>query len=259
MPLLGHHPIYISLFIGISLINLTRLSIHYKNKSIILSPIIFVMFFQILTLFIISGKATILALIIVAIFIYFHKYQNKTKTALFCILSAIIIGAILFLTPQTRSRFKELINKKTYYIQKLNENNSSQIRIAIWKTSLENIKKAPILGYGIGDVQNVLNSSYKSNYPILLKTQYNSHNQYFGVWLSTGILGLIFFIYFLYFNFKIGFINKDFTFLAILLFFCINFLTENIIERQAGATLFFFFINLFGFYNYSKSLENKII
>ncbi|MEN8185833.1 MAG: O-antigen ligase family protein, partial [Bacteroidota bacterium] len=146
----------------------------------------------------------------------------------------------------------------TYSSEKIDKYNSSQIRIAIWKTSLENIKEAPIFGYGIGDVKSVLNESYKSNFPLLLEKNYNSHNQYFGIWLSTGIIGLLLFFYFLSFNYKLAIDSKDYLFLAILIFFSLNFLTENILERQTGAMLFFFLINLFGFYNYKKLLRLKL-
>ena len=255
LPWIGQHPIYLGLFIGVSLINLIYRNI--KRDIYFIVPSLLFLFLLLSSLFYISSKGAILYLVISVIIVYFIKMKNK-KESFF--ISIVILGVtiiFIFFTPHINKRFMELVRIKTYTSENIDINNSSQIRLAIWKTSIESIKKSPITGYGIGDVQNVLNNSYKNKYPILLKTQYNSHNQYFGIWLSTGIIGILIFIYFLYFNFKIGFKNKDFTFLAILLFFCLNFLTENIIERQTGATLFFFFINLFGFYNHSDSLESK--
>jgi len=253
LPWLGQHPIYVGLFIGISIINLFSQSYRIYKKEVIYSSLsTFLIIFLTSTLFIISNKGTIFSLILIGFFIYLFKSKNKIQSFIisFIILST-FLSFILF-TPRINNRFKELIKLETYSIQNIDINNSSQIRIAIWKTSIDNIKKAPIFGYGIGDVQSALNRSYNNHYPFLLKDIYNSHNQYLGIWLSTGIVGLLFFLYFLYYNFKIGLNNKDYMYVAIILFFCLNFLTENIIDRQTGATLFFFFINLFSSYNYNR-------
>ena len=257
LPWLGQHPIYVGLFFGISIINLSNQSCKFYKKEVKYSILsISLLIFLTISLFIISNKGTVLSLLLIGLFIYLFKSKNKIKSLTISLFSIIVLFISILFTPHINSRFKELIKSKTYSIQNLDKNNSSQIRIAIWKTSIDNIKKAPMFGYGIGDVQSVLNNSYRDNFPYLLKEQHNSHNQFLGIWLSTGIIGLIIFLYFLFFNFNIAFRNEDFIFLAILLFFCLNFLTENIIERQTGATLFFFFINLFGYYNYSINTGN---
>lgn len=256
LPIIGRHPIYISLFLGISIINTARLLIYYfkskKNVSILLviAQIIFIS-----VLFLISSKGTILSLIVISIFIYYLSSKNKIKTILFGLLTSFLLIISISFIPQVNKRFKELFVLKTYSVENIHDRNSSQIRVAIWKTSFDKIKQSPIIGYGIGDVQIILNNSYKNISPILLKRQYNSHNQYLGIWLSTGIIGLILFLYFLLFNYKLSLEYKDYLFLSILLFFSLNFLTENIIERQTGAMLFFFLINLFSASNYKKIKE----
>lgn len=256
--MIGHHPIYISIYLGISIINLLNLIFKYIKKEIdYIFPTVLILIFLLFSLFYVSSKGSILSLFLIALIIYFLKEKNKIQSLFIGFVALCTVTGIIFLTPHINNRFKELIKSETYSTQHLDKNNSSQIRVAIWKTSIDKIKNAPIFGYGIGDVQRILNESYKNNYPYLLNEQYNSHNQYFGVWLSTGLIGLLFFLLLFYFNFKIAIQNQDYVFIAVLLFFSFNFLTENVIERQAGANLFFFFINLFGFYNYKNTFEVK--
>ena len=258
LPMIGHHPIYISIYLGISIINLLNLIFKYIKKEIdYIFPTVLILIFLLFSLFYVSSKGSILSLFLIALIIYFLKEKNKIQSLFIGFVALCTVTGIIFLTPHINNRFKELIKSETYSTQHLDKNNSSQIRVAIWKTSIDKIKNAPIFGYGIGDVQRILNESYKNNYPYLLNEQYNSHNQYFGVWLSTGLIGLLFFLLLFYFNFKIAIQNQDYVFIAVLLFFSFNFLTENVIERQAGANLFFFFINLFGFYNYKNTFEVK--
>ena len=257
-PKIGHHPIYVSIYISISIINSVRLSLKWYKKNITYFLILLMFLITLLfSLFFISSKGSILALVLVFVLLFNIKSKNKNRSILYSLAVVILLVFSIFIIPQANSRFEEIIKSRTYSTTDLDINNSSQIRFIIWKTSLEKIKKSPIFGYGIGDVQNLLDSSYKKNYPHLLKKQYNSHNQYFSIWLSTGILGIFLFLNFLFFNFKIGFQNKDYMFLALLLIFSLLFLIENVLERQVGATIFFFFTNLFGFYNYSNLKNNR--
>jgi len=248
IPMIGHHPIYVSIFLGISIIHLTSKSsyLYKKNKNNFYISFV-LLIFNIFSLFYISSKGAIFSLIIISFIIYFIKSSNKYKAVFWGLISFCIIIVSIFSIPHLNRRFKELIKEKTYFSKELDQDSSTQIRLAIWKTSVNNIKKAPILGYGIGDVKGVLDNSYKYKYPFLIKENHNSHNQYFGIWLSAGIVGLIIFLLMLSFNYRLAYLSKDYRFLALLLFFSLIFLTENVIERQTGAILFFFFVNLFGY------------
>ena len=255
IPYIGQHPIYVSYFIGISIISSTHQTfVFYKkhSKRYIFSGLL--LLFHMFSLLLISSKGTISALLIVAIILFYPIFKSKMATfILSSFLIIFFIMSILYI-PNVKNRFKELFKSKTYSFENPDERNSSQIRIAIWKTAVKNIKKSPVWGYGLGDVKDVLDADYRKNYPLLLKENYNSHNQYMDIWLSAGLPGLLVFIFFLYFNTKLAVQTRDFIFLALLLFFMINFLSENLIDRQTGATLFFFFVNLFGAYNNSKKV-----
>ena len=253
MPIWDIHPIYLSLFIVISIFNFLRISKStiYTNKTLFISSLILQLVLMI-TLFLMSSKAAVLFLLLTGILIY---SKNKFQTIIIGVSLFSLLAVLIFLIPQTKTRFKELIHLKTYNLENLDYKNSTQIRIVIWQTTLEKINESPIFGYGIGDVKSVLDESYKDKSPVLLEKNYNSHNQYLGIWLSVGVIGVLFFVYFLFYNFNSAIHSKDYFFLAILIFYTFSFLTENILERQLGAMLFFFLVNLFGSYNFKKSIN----
>lgn len=257
MPLWGKHPIYLSLFMVISIINFFRISrLTIRTNKLFFTGALITQFILIITLFLMTSKAAILFLLITSIiFVYLHS-KRKIQTFLYGVLVLSLLYLSILFVPHVNTRFKELFQLKTYSSKKLDYKNSSQIRVAIWQTSVKKIKDSPALGYGIGDVKSVLQESYKSKSSILLEKNYNSHNQYLGIWLSVGFFGLLLFLYFLCYNYRLAINSKDYLFLAILIFFSFSFLTENIIERQIGAMLFFFLTNLFGSYNY-KRLNNN--
>lgn len=253
MPVIGRHPIYASLYIGVSIIYLiSQIYSSYKKNKIYFFTILIIFSFLAFSLFLISSKSAIIFLLVTAFAIGFNHFKSKLYKTIFITTFFISLVVIIIFIPRVNSRFKELLESKTYSSENIDKHNSSQIRVAIWQIAFEKIKTAPLLGYGIGDVKSVLSEGYKEKSPALLENDYNSHNQYLGIWLGTGLIGLILFLYFLYFNNSLAFNSKDVLFLAIVIFFSLHFLTENILERQTGAILFFFLINLFSTYNYKK-------
>ncbi len=88
---------------------------------------------------------------------------------------------------------------------------------------------------------NSQNSSYKT----ALKREYNFHNQYLQTLAAIGVFGLILFCYILYAPFVLSIRNKDYFFVLFLVIVALSFLTESMLERQAGTSFFPFFYSIF--------------
>ena len=116
---------------------------------------------------------------------------------------------------------------------------------------MDAILNAPIFGYGIGDVKDILSQYYIENN----STYFNSHNQFLGAWLSSGVMGLFSLLAVFVIGFKKAIKTKDFVYFSILFLFFSMALIENYIERQNGVLLFSFFINFFAFE--SRNNHNK--
>ena len=81
---------------------------------------------------------------------------------------------LIFSNQLLKERFCEFIS--VIINPDLNDLGSTSTRLRIYNFSLEAISKAPIFGYGIGDVKDVLSKFYIENN----STYFNSHNQFLG-------------------------------------------------------------------------------
>ena len=195
---LNTHPIYISMHCCVALLFSFYLK---RNKMSNLKRVVLFFLQSSMVLFLVlhAKKGPILAFIF-TILVYLLISNKKTLK----VYGPIIIGVIvLFISiPKVKNRFLEI-----FTIQKLTESNqnSTNIRVAIYENSINLIKQSPLFGYGIGDVQEQLDICYSTNNSNFVKGMYNSHNQYLFIWLSTGIIGFLIFISFLIF--KSGFFS----------------------------------------------------
>ncbi|OIQ31053.1 MAG: hypothetical protein BM564_02235 [Bacteroidetes bacterium MedPE-SWsnd-G2] len=253
MPVWKDHPIYISINLCISLLFCVNLFNHYKKKNVRWLVFFCVLFLSVI-LFFLSRKGTIVALLISCLFYIMMLYKgDKFKvikySAFVCVASALLLLCI----PTTQKRILELFDENTYTTK--DETNSTNNRIQIYKCCIELIKEKPIIGYGLGKDKVALHNCYKENLYYLYENKFNSHNQYFGILLKGGIIALLIFLFCLYFNLNLALSHQQYLFGAIVVFYGIAMLSENIIERQNGVILFSFLINFYGFQKFNNQLK----
>jgi O-antigen ligase len=185
-------------------------------------------------------KGPIVALIIVAAYLI-SMFKNKKLYVVFGLGVFGLLSVIIF-NPKVNERFSELLQ-----VQDADSlmTNSTNIRYSIFKCATSVIPNAGIFGYGIGDGKNQLVDCYKEDVQFLAINKYNSHNQFLGIILNVGYLGLLIFAVFLLYHLIRAFYNKNYLFIALLLFYCIVMFSENILERENGVLYFSFFLNLF--------------
>lgn len=224
------HPIYISTYLSITIIIL----IIYPYKNSLINLVLLIILF--LGLISLSRKGSIIALI----FCFIYLFMLKKK--IIAILSIILISTfVIFLFPTT----KRLIEDFKVENMDKNPETTTGIRIIVWE-NVSNLAMSPnnYFGYGLGNVQNVINRSIRDNgYPNIANQNYNSHNQYLQFMMSVGYIGtLIILSFFIFIAIKIYVENKqNVVFFG---FFLLLFLTESYLERQNGI-IFFSFISVF--------------
>ncbi|MDO6489763.1 MULTISPECIES: O-antigen ligase family protein [unclassified Cellulophaga] len=247
---LSEHPIYVSMLIAVTIIFI--FNVFLKQNYILRLLLLIGLVINIYVLFLLIRKGVIIALLFSFVCYLFYKRTSPRKVNY----KVIIIGVILFLVvlfnlkSSIIKRFSELILPETYEV--VNENNSTSIRYSIYKCSFSVINKKLLFGQGIGDTKDALIECYKGKAKILSKNKYNTHNQYLGVLLSIGFLGLVVFLLQLFFYLKKSLSENDTLFFQILIFFIILFFTENILERQTGVIFFSFLSNYFFYDNSNK-------
>jgi len=113
-------------------------------------------------------------------------------------------------------------------------------RLETWKVATYMAKKSPYIGYGTGDVHDIMFEGYKLTQSNLEKKLWlDPHQQYLYILLSVGWLGLILFIALIYYPY-LQFGKHHILFIIALTIAAIGMLDEDMLNTQAGCTQFIF-------------------
>lgn len=144
----------------------------------------------------------------------------------------------LMMAPLHNLRFQ--INNMT------NPNGHSLLqRLEHWKTSKQIIKNNWFLGVGTGDAQKSFDSQYAADNSLLQpKNRVRSHNQFFAVWISIGIIGLLLFLWFHFEFIRFQLHNLQLLGLSFIVICIISYFFEDSLETQRVVAFFGFFFGL---------------
>ncbi len=191
---------------------------------------------------------------VVFCFVFFKSGINHLKKTIILISLVVISISTVVYMPSLLNRFTEVIKS----INKKPEGmafDSTNIRRAIYNCDLELVKKNYLLGVGFNNIQERLNDCYSANYDsqFYKEKNYLSHNYFFYVFISSGIVGFYaVLIFFLYLFKLVTQISKFIVFVVVLNVFLMCFI-EDFFYRQFGL---FSFLLLF-FTHYKNNLENQ--
>lgn len=247
IPLINMHPIYLSITSVLGLMSCIYIFRNNVKKGSFLIVV------NVLLLFLTGARATFIGFfMILFLVLFFGRLSLKIKFSV-GVVSCFLIYFLFAFNSDFKKRFREMIIPVSY--SKVNPNNSTSVRIAVWDCGIQKIKSSNILiGNGIGDVPSVLQQCYDAQYPELEK-YYNTHNQYFSIIIGTGLIGLLSFLLFFVYLFIDALKNKNNFLLVLVLFYLYIFNFENIIERKYGILLLLFF--LFFVFNIFTKPANK--
>ena len=129
-------------------------------------------------------------------------------------------------------------------------NQTTNQRKEFWKVGMSILSENQVFGYGPGGVKKEYKKYYKKSSTLLLpKNQLLAHNQFLTQAINLGILGFLMWTAILLYSFMR--IKKDIKMLfvsyAVLMFFA--FMSDDMLEVQAGVTIFSFFGTMMVFYN----------
>ena len=117
-------------------------------------------------------------------------------------------------------------------------------RIEHFKAASNIVRKFPWFGVGVGDVPAAFKMEYQAmNSHLIEANQHRSHNQFLTIWVGLGVLGFIAFVGLLiwpFFEVK----HHDFFTLLVLVSLLVSCLFQDVIETQAGVTIFALFYSL---------------
>jgi O-antigen ligase len=169
------------------------------------------------------------------------KVPNYVKLSI--VLSIVFIQLFLiFNFPTLKEKFIGLFN---YNLDENSYKHRADVRLTIWQSCLEIIKENPLLGVGLGDVEQKLLDKYKRfNYTEGLDRRYNAHNQFLQTTVEVGVLGLATLLFVMGVSISFAITKKNFVSLCFLSIALLFFLSESILVRQKGIVFFSFFMPL---------------
>lgn len=209
-------------------------------------------------LLLLSSRMPIIAGIIATMLLGVKK-SIKLKLTVASVFS--VVGVIIYLSvPNINSRVNEIFESSKNLISpesKARDFGSTNVRLGIYNCVLDLHQNKPVIGYGIGGIQEALTHclTTKVNPKVYKWKTYNTHNQYFYFLLATGYLGLAVFLFWIFYLFKFAINKKLRIFSFFFLFILLCLLTENVLARNDGVLFFGFFSGLFLFNTTANSHE----
>ena len=143
--------------------------------------------------------------------------------------------------------------------KKKNDPNNQTInqRVVFWKTGIDIFSNQPVFGYGPGGAKTQYKKYYKNQTTNLKKSnQLLAHNQFITQAINLGALGSIIWIFIKLYSFLKVEKQIILIFIPYLILMLFAFMSDDMLEVQAGATIFSFFGTLLLFYN-STSLDTS--
>lgn len=236
-----HHPTYFSIYILFS-ISLVVLVPNLFNK---LPFRIAIVAFFVLTLFLLSARASLLTLFLLSLLLLGKNMTQFSgrKLAFISFILILSLSALFWFSP----RFKEI--KDRFLTEGVIADNSDKSsignRLLVWSASLSLIEDNLFQGVGVGNVDNKLKEIYNDRgYEQAFKQNLNCHNEYIQHTLMLGVSGLILILWIFGNAFFIGIRNNDYVLLSFIVIICLHALFESIFQRYSGVVFFAFFYPL---------------
>ena len=236
---------YVAWYYSFALFVILHQVIHSKKHKIFWGFCIAIL---VISIFLLASRIYLLALFV----IFFVALMKLLKSGAYFSYWWKILGIIclfllvLFFVPKTHSRILETVHELESLLLE-DSQKQTNARIYIWNFALSLVMESPLIGYGIGDAKTVLNQSLRDcnaqfwngdeNIPIYQKN-YNFHNQFIQTWAEVGVLGFLVLIFLMFGPFIRPDVHPLFlVFLGLTIF---GFMTESMLERQAGILFFAF-------------------
>lgn len=255
------HGTYLSMWVGFGVILLLlkiKHEILNKQKQCTNIGLLVVIGYFIYWQYLIGARMPFGATLLVSSFLVF---KNKKQMIVFSMLF-VIAGFIMVLKmDRLGDRYKKLMDYNfSFPVGKYEDNyqniSTEQIRNGLYYCGFEKITLAPLLGYGIGDVDAELQSCLETtftNTDTYKIANYNSHNQYLKIILSVGFIGFLLFFISIWYLIRASIKAKSGLFIVFIFYVFLNFCFENILSRHDGVLFFSFFSALFFFTNLKRN------
>lgn len=239
------HPSYLAMYLNVAicwiLIEFQKKEFVFGRYSNFISVLIILYFSFILVL--LSSKLGLLTLVIIYIAALVHFCRKNIIAGGIAIATMAVVGlGIIKFVPQVHDRVKNATTALTASTVNKEDSESTAVRMLIWKAANQVISENFLLGTGPGDSKDALLKEYeKRGMTGAVEHRLNAHNEFYQVFVSVGLIGFIIFCLQLFVPFAVSIKEKKFIYTFFLLIILLNFLTESMLEAEAGVIFYAFF------------------
>lgn len=243
---IGIHATYLSVYVAFSLILFLYLLIKKEqpgNKWIyIISS--FILFAGLVQL---SSRAVFIAFLLVINGAFpFLLFNGKRRRIFFVAATIFSVCTLLIIVNVDSFKTRYISELKTDLTNNVKVIENTEPRLARWNAIGELVKKSPVTGYGTGSEKQLLKDKYfEKGLYISYLNEFNTHSEYLGILLKTGLIGLALFLYVMYFGFISAIRKQDLPFLSFMIIVVVVSVSENILELNKGIFFYSFFFSLF--------------
>lgn len=236
------HPSYYAMM---HLMGLAFCLVDMKHKTLFKRPYINIILSVYLIIIVVlsSSRACYIALLLL---ILFFISSIKTKRYLKIISVLVLIALSAFYINHT-TRFKNIMERyeKNTGETRIEALFKTNIRYDLWISSFNIIKDKPLLGSGIGDIQDDLDKEYNNNgIDKASLRSLNAHNQFLESWMAGGIVSLVILLMALIIPLKDKNLIYRELYYYLFIILTTNFLFESMFNRVWGVAFFSIFYSL---------------
>jgi O-antigen ligase len=235
------HPAYLSLFICLALmiifVDLKYATLYKRMLSIVL-----IMYFVLTQLQLIARAGLVALLAIIIILMVYQTIQNR-KIIVFSITCASLILIIFFtlkFVPEIKVRMIDSMANMTDAVSNNDQSTSPALHVKSWYCAFTSWLDGNILiGQGTGDERSILLKCYdKNSWELMVKGEYDSHNEYLSNLVRHGLLGLFLWLTCLLYPMYLSLRSFDIVYFSFIVLVSIAAFSESILRGQ--TTLVFY-------------------
>lgn len=249
------HPSYLSMYLNTAiawlLLGILKDTFSKVRSSTILAVLI-ILFFSFINILLSSKMGMFTTVLIFIGFLIYYIFSRKKYTlgiAGILLMSMMVYSVIRFI-PAINDRVNNAVSAITNPNIDKTESESTAVRLLIWNACNQIISNNLYLGTGTGDAKDELLKEYeKQGMTGAIEHKLNTHNEFYQVFVSIGLIGFTLLLAGLLIPLIFAFKTSNTIYLFFILIIIFNFLSESMLETQAGVMFYAYFNSLLCFKN----------
>ncbi len=247
-----HHPTYFAMYICFSTAIILKYILYNDitiNRILSLTLIIIFSIF----IYMLSSKAGIIIFFVTLVLMSVPALFKKNIRIFASLLLIFAVFQVWFSLTQNM-RFETVTKSVASAEQNVTTEESNGVRVLIYETAIDIIKFNYAIGVGTGDIKDELMKEYKvRNMTGALENKLNAHSQFLETFIGQGIAGISLLLLLFLIPFIKSIKTKNWLIFSYVIIVALNFLTESMLNTQAGVVFFAFFYSFFATSNNKKA------